>query len=1070
MTESNSSTKTTFVHADYTLAWICALPLELAAAEAMLDERHRTLPSRTTTQATYLLGKIAGHNVVLTCLPSGIYGITSAAVVVSQILSAFPNVRCGLMVGIGGGVPSLTADIRLGDVVVSKPTGTFGGVIQYDFGKTVRDGPIQRTGLLNQPPTILLTAVSQLEANQMMMKDEVILNRIYEIFRQHPNMKEAFSRPEEQDRLFQSTYDHSESEASCLKCDPREEVHRAPRASTEPKIHYGTIASGNHVIKDGRERDMIAQDFHAICFEMEAAGIMNHLPTLVIRGICDYCDSHKNKQWQKYAALVAALYSKLLLSVIPVEHRHRDGEMKLSIWIPHAVFWIPSTSIETVEQAFMSINKKLQLRNVTAGDVKSRVKAYLSSERAGQWLLIVDNADDTDMWTKPGTSPPLRNFLPTTQNGFILFTTRNQQLATRLVGPDVIRLSELNEAAALSLLQALLVEKDLTNDQESMVILVRQLHGLPLALNQAASFINENCISLKRYLSMLNKQETSMIELLSQDFEDDYRYPEIKNPIAATWFVSFQQIQKSSELAAEYLSFMACIDPRDIPLSLLPQHPSELECEKVMGMLKAYAFITTQTDNKFVSMHRLVHLAIRNWLRKEDQLEGWLLKAMDHFNRIFPSSEYENRSLWREYMPHAQFILQSRDISQGNLNKFQKLAEIVGDCLYHDGRYNEAGTILQEIYTARCGQCENGDGDEDILHILGQLSSTYRKQGRLKEAEVLGLQLMETRKRVLGLEHSDTLTSMKNLALTYCSQGRLREAEMLERRVMETVMMISGAGPGDPMIMSSMNSLASIYLLQGRWNEAEDLGMQAVEMRKMFLGIEHPDTLTSMGILTTIYWSQSRWREAEALGIQVVETRKTILGFEHPSTLISMANLAATYREQGRWDEAEALGVQVVETRKTVLGAEHPSTLVSMANLVTTYCHRGGRWKDAEGLFLQVIESQRDLLGPEHPDTLISMSNLASIYWNQGLLKEAEPLAVQVMETRKMVLGAQHPDTLTSMNNLACIWKSQYRLDKAIALLELCVQLQDRHFGPTHPATTNSISTLRSWKRAALGE
>ncbi|KAJ5709206.1 hypothetical protein N7493_010540 [Penicillium malachiteum] len=250
--------------------------------------------------------------------------------------------------------------------------------------------------------------------------------------------------------------------------------------------------------------------------------------------------------------------------------------------------------------------------------------------------------------------------------------------------------------------------------------------------------------------------------------------------------------------------------------------------------------------------------------------------------------------------------------------------------------------------------------------------------------------------------------------------------------------------------MSSMNSLASIYLLQGRWNEAEDLGMQEVEMRKMVLGIEHPDTLTSMGILTTIYWNQGRWREAEVLGIQVVEARKTILGVEHPSTLISMVNLAATYREQGRWDEAEALGVQVVETRNTVLGVEHPSTLVSMANLAITYCHQG-RWKNAEGLGVQYEYSGLNIL-------------------DQGLFKEAEPLAVQVMETRKTVLGVQHPDTLTSMNSLACIWKSRHRVDKAIALHELCVQLQDRHIGPTHPATTNSVSTLRSWKRAAVGE
>ncbi|CAI7639854.1 unnamed protein product [Penicillium glandicola] len=311
-----------YSHEDYRLAWICALPIELAAAKAMFDETHPSLPS-ISAHVSYSLGKIAGHNIVIACLPDGVYGTTSATAVVSHLKSTFPNIQHGLMVGIAGGVPSITADIRLGDVVVSKPTGTLGGVVQYDLGKKGGDGQFQRTGMLNQPPTVLLTAASDMEALSM-VNSGIISKTIPEIFRRLPTMKVGFSRPLKEDRLFQSK-------------SPTEQIDRAPRLSIEPWVHYGIVASGNSVIKDGGDRDTIGQESNALCFEMEAAGIMNHLPCLVVRGICDYCDSHKNKEWQGYAALVAAVYAKNLLSFVPARqsptkqqqtYRTRDEELQ----------------------------------------------------------------------------------------------------------------------------------------------------------------------------------------------------------------------------------------------------------------------------------------------------------------------------------------------------------------------------------------------------------------------------------------------------------------------------------------------------------------------------------------------------------------------------------------------------------------------------------------------------------------------------------------------------------------------------------------------------------------------
>src|SRR4029077_19880879 len=182
------ATGNVLVHEDYLIAWICALPLEMAAAKFMLDETYSRLPQLANDDNTYTLGEICGHNLVVTCLPTGVYGTTAATTVVGQLRSTFPNIRFGLMVGIGGGVPSKKNDIRLGDVVVSRPTGTSGGVVQYDSGKTLSSGRFEQTGSLNQPPQILLTAISQLQSADMTKRGHGISDILSDIFERSLNM------------------------------------------------------------------------------------------------------------------------------------------------------------------------------------------------------------------------------------------------------------------------------------------------------------------------------------------------------------------------------------------------------------------------------------------------------------------------------------------------------------------------------------------------------------------------------------------------------------------------------------------------------------------------------------------------------------------------------------------------------------------------------------------------------------------------------------------------------------------------------------------------------------------
>ncbi|EEU36945.1 uncharacterized protein NECHADRAFT_20595, partial [Fusarium vanettenii 77-13-4] len=323
---------------DYTVGWVCALTCEYVAAQEFLDEEHDPPESLQPNDSNdYTLGRIGRHNVVIAVLPDGEYGTATAASVATSMLNSFPNVRIGLMVGIGGGAPSPTNDVRLGDIVVSAPREangvTYGGVFEYDFGKTIQDQAFQETRFLNQPPTTLRAAVRGLQA-QYARKGHQLGQAVNNVISKNLMLQDEYSRPNSStDVLFRSDFTHGSRECaeSCAK-DPSNTVTRRLRTvyHDKPAIHYGIIASANQLMKDAITRDRLAKERNVLCFEMEAAGLMNDFPCLVIRGICDYSDSHKNKQWQGYAAMAAAAYAKDLLNrIVPsrIENEQRMSEL-----------------------------------------------------------------------------------------------------------------------------------------------------------------------------------------------------------------------------------------------------------------------------------------------------------------------------------------------------------------------------------------------------------------------------------------------------------------------------------------------------------------------------------------------------------------------------------------------------------------------------------------------------------------------------------------------------------------------------------------------------------------------
>jgi nucleoside phosphorylase len=301
---------------EYQVGWVCALPKEMTAARAMLDEEYESFKSGDERDNnSYVLGRLGEHNIVMACLPAGVYGTNAAAIVANNMLRTFTGIRFGLMVGIGGAIPNVEkeVDIRLGDVVVSQPDKTHGGVVQYDLGKNLGEGNFERKGFLRPPPTVLLTALSNLQS-QHDLDGSQIPKFLAEMIKRRPNLaKSGYGYPgPENDCLFCSHHE-GPTDSQCTRCQDGT-IQREARDDQHPVVHYGVIASGNELIKNAAERDRLGEALGAKCVEMEAAGL-NEFPCIVIRGICDYADAHKNDVWQKYAATTAAAFAKELLSV-----------------------------------------------------------------------------------------------------------------------------------------------------------------------------------------------------------------------------------------------------------------------------------------------------------------------------------------------------------------------------------------------------------------------------------------------------------------------------------------------------------------------------------------------------------------------------------------------------------------------------------------------------------------------------------------------------------------------------------------------------------------------------------
>ncbi|RYP17801.1 hypothetical protein DL767_009943 [Monosporascus sp. MG133] len=503
-----------------------------------------------------------------------------------------------------------------------------------------------------------------------------------------------------------------------------------------------------------------------------------------------------------------------------------------------SIFWVPAVDSINFEKAYREIGKALCVQGLDndQADVKSLVKAALSRDSVGSWLLIVDNADDLKLLF---TDPVLADYLPFNRKGSILFTTRNHEAAVRLdIREHIITINEMSNAEATKLLQAGLKESQ-KGDTEDAARLLEFLANLPLAIKQASAYMAKTGISITTYLNHCQSSDTTMAKLLSKDFEDRGRYRDINNPIATTWLISFNHISRDMPLAARYLEYICFLAEKDIPISLLPsrkdeleegeeeedeeeedEENDELEKDEAIGILKGYAFILERKDPDAFDIHRLYE------------------EAEQMYRQVL---ELREAVLGRE---HPDTL-----ISMNNLALV----------LQNQGKYDEAEQIhRQEL---KLSEAVLGREHPDTLTSMNNLALVLRNQGKYDEAEQMHRQVLELSEAVLGREHPSTLTSMNNLARVLDSQGKYDDAEQMHRQ--ELKLSEAVLGREHPSTLISMNNLAGVLDSQGKYDEAEQMHRQVLELREAVLGREHPLTLTSMNNLVRVLRNQGKYEEAE---------------------------------------------------------------------------------------------------------------------------------------------------------------------------------------------------------------
>jgi tetratricopeptide (TPR) repeat protein/DNA-binding XRE family transcriptional regulator len=677
-----------------------------------------------------------------------------------------------------------------------------------------------------------------------------------------------------------------------------------------------------------------------------------------------------------------------------------------------AILWINASTRDALSTDFAMLGALLDLPEQHEQDqdiVVRAVKRWLTSHT--HWLLILDNVDNLEM---------ILDFLPMHGTGDVLLTTRLQAVGTIAQSIEVEKMG-LDEGVMFLLRRTKVIAPAASLNQaskESQVQaneIVAALDGLPLALDQAGAYIEETRCGLSQYLNLYG---TRRKELLLRRGRFPIDHPD---SVAATWSLSFRQVEQESLAAADLLRLLAFLDPEAIPEEIITLGAAELgpvlgevasdplKVDTIIELLLRYSLIRRAPEVKCLSIHRLVQAVLKDGMDKDTQ-RLWAERAIRAVNRAFPDVELQTWERCQRCLPHVQIC--ARYIEEYAL-AFPEAARL----------FNEAASYL----VAR---------------------------GRFEQAELLLLNSLAVRQQVLEANHPDTARALNDLGAHYFNQGKYQKAEPLLQEAL--AIRQQALGGEHPDVAQTLHNLASLYREQGVYVKAKPLYLQALHIREAILGVGHPLVAQSYYGLAKLYHSLEKYQQAEKFCKQALHIQEQRLGNTHPLIASTLNILAKIYQGQNRLDEAREMNIRALWIRESTSGADHPH-VANIANSLAEIYHAEGRYREAQSLIARALRIHEQSLGWEHPFMAYSLSNRAENFFLQGDYAQAESYYKKALAIREQNLGFNHPHTAATYYNLARLYSALERYEEAESLYRKALSIREGAFGLDHPAVASTL-------------
>jgi tetratricopeptide (TPR) repeat protein len=679
-----------------------------------------------------------------------------------------------------------------------------------------------------------------------------------------------------------------------------------------------------------------------------------------------------------------------------------------------SIFWVPALSTISFESAYRDIAKKLGIQHADneRSNTVSLVKQALSNQQMGKWLLIVDNADDPSLMFESGS---LASYLPSSPQGSILFTTRTSEITSLLDVPSVgiFRIDAMSPQESMDLMGTRLSTSQM-EDVESLHLLLEELFHLPLAIKQAAAYMQQTRETPKKYLGLCQASDKNLIRLLSEGFEDRTRHKDAENPVAKTWLISFVHLSNNNPLASHYIHFMSFLSEKNIPLSILPPQ-DEIEANRAIGALQAYGFITAREDKEFVDMHRLVRLAIRNWLEDRGEDKESYEHVQARMLVLCDVTNHRNQTQWAIYIPHCHTVVDEDALSTSAQATWCLLVAF-SQALLLRGFWKAALDLSRRAKDL--GMAIYDPNDLHQIDFMSNYAASLMVVGHRNEAEGIFRETLPRQERAFGKYHHKTLQSRRLLGILLLMGGQYKETEKMYLELLQETERVLGKGH-EQTILTACDLCNTLWAL-GRYTEVETIARQLLVQSRSILGDQQSTTFMIMSKLADLLTGLQRFQEAEELIRQAIKTAEIMLGKKHPKTLSITGSLASILYQSGQLLLAEELSRKLVKAQERILGKEDPETLQSADTLAATLCALD-RFLEAEEIYRDNLEGYQRLFGEEHHETISAATFLGSCLRLAGKHGEAAEVLQQTIETSSRVLGESHTYTARCLKELNLI-------------------------------------------------